>query len=200
VRFTPVTLEGRLVRLEPLSSVHKKGLCEAIKDGALWKLAVTLVPHPDEIDVFLRDAHTAHEAGDGLTFATVDRATGRVAGSTRFMKANMSHRRVEIGFTFLGSSWQRTGINVEAKLLMLTYAFDALELNRVELLTDYLNQTSRRAILGLGAKEEGVLRSHMIMRDGRVRDSVVYSIVKGEWLAVRERLGARLATRGSAHA
>jgi RimJ/RimL family protein N-acetyltransferase len=194
VRFAPVTLEGRLVRLEPLSPAHAKGLCEAIKDGELWNLAVTSVPHPDEIDAFLRDAREAHEAGDGLAFATVDRATGRVAGSTRFMKANMGHRRVEIGFTFLGNSWHRTGINVEAKLLMLTHAFDALALNRVELLTDYLNETSRRAILALGANEEGVLRSHMIMRDGRVRDSVVYSIVKTEWVAVRARLGAKLAT------
>jgi N-acetyltransferase len=195
MKFAPVTLEGRLVRLEPLSPVHKEGLCEATKDGELWHLVVTLVPHPDEIDAFLNDARQSHEAGDGLTFATVDRISGRVAGSTRFMKAHVPHRRVEIGFTFLGRSWQRSGLNIEAKLLMLTHAFDTLEMNRVELLTDYLNETSRHAILRLGAKEEGVLRSHMIMRDGRVRDSVVYSIIRSEWPGARQHLGARLATR-----
>jgi RimJ/RimL family protein N-acetyltransferase len=111
------------------------------------------------------------------------------------MRAELPHRHVEIGCTFLASSWQRTGVNVEAKLLMLTHAFDTLGMNRVELLTDVLNEKSRRAILGLGAQEEGVLRSHMVMRDGRVRDSVVYSIIAREWPAAKQRLAARLALR-----
>jgi RimJ/RimL family protein N-acetyltransferase len=194
--FDPVTLEGRLVRLEPLSPLHKEGLSEAIRDGELWKLFVTLVPHPDEVDRFLLDARRAYNAGDGLAFATVDRASGRVIGSTRFMSAHVRNRRVEIGYTFLGGSWQRTGCNLEAKLLMLTHAFEVLKMNRVELLTDFLNQKSRRAILGLGAREEGVLRSHMIMPDGRVRDSVVYSVVQSEWHGVRQHLNSRLAARG----
>ena len=171
-------------------------MCEAIEDGELWKLSVTLVPHPNDIDAFLSDARRAHETGDGLAFATVDRSTNRVVGSTRFMRASPGNRRVEIGFTFLGSSWQRVGFNTEAKLLMLTHAFDALAMNRVELLTDFLNDRSRRAILGLGAKEEGVLRNHMIMRDGRVRDSVVYSIIKSEWPGVKQHLSSRLRARG----
>jgi RimJ/RimL family protein N-acetyltransferase len=194
--FDRVTLEGRLVRLEPLAAGHKEQLCDAIRDGELWKLRVTLVPHPNDIDAFMRDAKMAHENGDGLTFATVSRATGRVVGSTRFMNADVLNRRVEIGFTFLGSAWQGTGFNTEAKLMMLTHAFETLAMNRVELLTDFLNERSRRAILGLKAKEEGVLRNHMIMRDGRVRDSVVYSIIRGEWPAVRQHLAAKL----SAHA
>jgi RimJ/RimL family protein N-acetyltransferase len=192
VTFTPVTLEGRRVRLEPLSFSHKEGLCEAIEDGELWKLPVTLVPHPSAIDQFVRDAHQAHERGDGLTFATVDRSTDRVVGSTRFMKADVGNRRVEIGFTFLSRSRQRTGFNTEAKLLMLIHAFEALAMNRVELLTDYLNEKSRRAILGIGAKEEGVLRSHMIMRDGRIRDSVLFSIIKTEWPGVKDCLRLKL--------
>lgn len=182
-----------MVRLEPLSARHEQGLCDAIRDGDLWTLHVTLVPHPDEIDIFLSNAQKAHALGDGLAFATVDRATGRVAGSTRFMKADEQHRRVEIGFTFLGRSWQRTGRNTEAKLLMLTHAFETLGMNRVELLTDHLNEESRRAILGLGAKEEGLLRSHMIMRTGRVRDSVLYSVVRGDWPEVKQRLTFKLA-------
>ncbi len=170
--FEPVVLRGKHVRLEPLSEKHKDGLCRAISDGELWNLFVTLVPHVNDIDGFFQNAFTAHESGDGLAFATIDEATNKVAGSTRFMKAHLPYKRVEIGFTFLGKSFQRTKINTEAKLLMLTHAFEALSLNRVELLTDYLNTKSRNAILRLGAKQEGVLRNHMVMPDGRVRDSV----------------------------
>ncbi len=188
----PVTLEGKLVRLEPLSVGHRAGLAEAIYDGELWKLYVTLVPHPDNLDPFIRDAEAANASGDGLAFATIDKKTGRIAGSTRFMKANLPNRRVEIGYTFLGGNWQKTRINTEAKFLMLTHAFEQLELNRVEFLTDYLNHNSRQAILRLGAKEEGILRNHMVMPDGRVRDSVLYSIIINEWPGVRQHLSAKL--------
>lgn len=192
MRFESVVLEGTFVRLEPLSEIHKHGLCEAIADGELWGLFVTLVPHPRLIDGFFEHARKEYESGEGLAFATIDRATNKVAGSTRFMKANHPNRRVEIGFTFLGKSWQRTSINTEAKLLMLKHAFQTLGMNRVELLTDYLNERSRRAIVRLGAKEEGVVRSHMVMPNGRVRDSVLYSIIKNEWPGVEENLLSRL--------
>ena len=195
MQYKPVVLEGTYVRLEPLAAVHKQALCEAIADGELWKLHVTLVPHPSEVDVFLDRAREAYETGDGLAFATVDRATGSVAGSTRFMTTDHGNRRVEIGYTFLGKHWQRTSVNTEAKLLMLTHAFETLGMNRVEFLTDYLNEPSRRALLRLGAKEEGVLRSHMVMRNGRVRDSVLYSIVKHEWPGVKQHLTFKLHTR-----
>jgi RimJ/RimL family protein N-acetyltransferase len=193
MRFDPVVLEGESVRLEPLCEEHRQGLCEAIADGELWNLYVTLVPHPSQIDEFLSNARAAHEDGDGLAFATVDRATRRVAGSTRFMRASFPNRRVEIGFTFLGNAWQRTSVNTEAKLLMLGYAFERLGMNRVEFLTDYLNDRSRRAILRLGAKEEGVLRSHMVMPNGRIRDSVLYSIVRNEWSGIKQHLSFKLA-------
>jgi RimJ/RimL family protein N-acetyltransferase len=189
----PVTLEGRFVRLEPLSIKHKDGLNEAISDGKLWELYFTLVPHPDDIDEFLAKARKSQEVGDGLVFATIEKSSNKIAGSTRFMKANLPYKRVEIGYTFLGKSWQRTRINTEAKLLMLTHAFESLGLNRVEFLTDYLNSTSRKAILRLGAKEEGVLRNHMVMPDGRIRDSVVYSIIKNEWPGVKQHLSYKLA-------
>lgn len=186
--FTPVVLEGSTVRLEPLSDQHKAGLCEAIRDGELWKLFVTLVPHPDDIDLFFSNAQKSFEQGDGLTFAIIDKHNKKVVGSTRFMKANLPNKRLEIGYSFLGKTWQKTNFNTETKLLLLTHAFEDLNLNRVELLTDYLNSTSRQAILRLGAKEEGVLRNHMIMPDGRVRDSVIYSIVKHEWPGVKQHL------------
>jgi N-acetyltransferase len=185
-------LEGRFVRLEPLAERHAEGLREAIRDGELWKLHVTLVPHPDEVPQFIAEALDAHSQGQELPFATVDKVGGRIAGSTRFMKVQLPHKRTEIGFTFLGKSWQRTRINTEAKLLMLTHAFEHLGMNRVELLTDYLNTASRNAILRLGAKQEGVLRSHMVMRGGRIRDSVIFSIVRDEWPDVRERLSGKL--------
>ena len=193
MKFEEVTLEGRHVRLESLSEKHRKGLCQAISDGELWNLFFTLVPHVDDINNFLINAQIAHEAGDGLAFATIDKTTNKIAGSTRFMKANIANKRVEIGFTFLGKSYQKTRINTEAKLLMLTYAFESLNLNRVEFLTDYLNNTSRNAILRLGAKEEGILRNHMVMPDGRVRDSVLFSIIKNEWAGVKQNLSYKLA-------
>jgi RimJ/RimL family protein N-acetyltransferase len=195
MRFEPVVLEGEYVRLEPLSEEHRQGLCDAIADGELWNLHVTLVPHPSRIDEFLNNAREAYESGDGLAFATVDRVTHRVAGSTRFMRASLPNRRVEIGFTFLGNSWQRTSVNSEAKLLMLTHAFETVDMNRVEFLTDYLNDRSRRAILRLGAKEEGVLRSHMVMPNGRIRDSVLYSIVRSEWPGIKQHLSSKLVAR-----
>ena len=192
MKLEPITLEGKYVRLEPLGMQHQEGLCNAIRDGELWKLFVTLVPHPDNIDQFIEDAIQAHENGDGLTFVTIDKETNQVAGSTRYMKTNLAYQRTEIGYTFLGKRWQKTRINTEAKLLMLRHAFDTLGFNRVEFLTDYLNTTSRQAILRLGAKEEGILRNHMIMPDGRVRDSVIFSIIKNEWPGIQQHLSAKL--------
>ncbi len=192
MQFEKVTLEGKHVRLEPICQEHKQGLVETINDGELWKLFVTTVPHPKDIQLFIDNALLAHEQGDGLAFATIDKTTNKIAGSTRFMKANLPNKRLEIGFTFLAKSFQKTFVNTEAKLLMLTHVFETLELNRVELLTDYLNTTSRNAIQRLGAKQDGILRNHMVMPNGRVRDSVVYSIVNYEWQSVKENLEYKL--------
>ena len=188
-----VTLEGNFVRLEPLSKEHREGLCRAILDGELWKLLVASVPHPDNVDEFLNDAHNLYKSGFGLAFAVVDKQANRVAGSTRFMRADARNKRIEIGFTFLGKTWQRTHINTEAKLLMFSHAFEKMGLNRVEFRADYLNGTSRRALLRLGAKEEGILRNHMVMPNGRVRDSVVYSVIRNEWPGVKQHLHSKLA-------
>lgn len=193
MKFEKITLEGTHVRLEPLLDTHKEGLCRAISDGELWNLFVTIVPHIEDIDSFFIRACAEYEAGEGLTFAIIDKRTDQVAGSTRFMKAHLPFKRVEIGYTFLGKSYQRTKINTEAKLLMLSHAFEVLALNRVDFLTDYLNHRSRSSILRLGAKEEGVLRNHMVMADGRVRDSVVFSIIKNEWAGVKQNLEYKLA-------
>jgi len=195
MKYEEKILEGKYVRLEPLSTLHKEGLIEAISDGELWNLFVTLVPKPSDIDAFIGNAISAQKTGDGLAFATIDKQSGKVAGSTRFMKTDFINKRAEIGYTFLGKSYQKTRINTEAKLLMLTRLFESMSFNRVEIITDYLNSNSRNAILRLGAKEEGVLRNHMLMPDGRVRDSVLYSIIKNEWGGVKMNILDKLSSR-----
>ncbi len=192
MKFDEITLEGKYVKLEPLTEKHKEGLCEAIRDGDLWNLHVTLVPHPSDIDSFINTAREVRESGDGLCFATINKDNNQIVGSTRFMKANIPNQRVEIGFTFLSKKAQKTRMNTEAKMLMLSHAFEQMQFNRVELLTDYLNTKSRNAILRLGAKEEGLLRSHMVMPDGRIRDSVIFSIIKGEWPGIKQHLAFKI--------
>jgi RimJ/RimL family protein N-acetyltransferase len=193
--FEPVVLAGDHVVLEPLDPTHRDGIARAIRDGELWKLFVTRVPHPDRLDEFYAEAERNWRAGEGLAFATLHRASGTVIGSTRFMKASVGNGRAEIGFTFLARSHQRTAANTEAKLLMLRHAFETLRLNRVELLTDFLNGASRAAIERLGARLEGIMRSHMIMADGRIRDTALYSIVRGDWPGVEQKLRWMLARR-----
>lgn len=183
-----IVLESAGVRLEPLVESHREALAAAIRDGELWTIRETLVPHPDELGEFLMTAATRFGAGSALAFATIDKLSQRVVGSTRFMNIEAAHRRVEIGFTFLCRSAQRTHVNTHCKYLMLRHAFETWGCQRVELLTDVLNVRSRAAITRLGASAEGVLRSHMLMRDGRVRDSAIFSIVSAEWPMVQRRL------------
>lgn len=192
MKIEKVVLEGRGVRLEPVSSEHLPGMAQAIQDGRLWALPVTFVPHPDDLAPFLVNADTAFAQGRELAFATIDVATNQVAGSTRFRCIEAVHRRVEIGFTFLGASWQRTHINTEAKYLMLRHAFETWGCHRVELLTDERNTKSRQAIQRIGATQEGILRKHMVMRDGFVRNSVLFGITSDEWPQVKQALEARL--------
>ncbi|MFF8262330.1 GNAT family N-acetyltransferase [Streptomyces virginiae] len=188
-------LLGEKVRLEPLAHRHHDGLCDAVRDGNLWELPVTIVPHPDGIGAFIEEALAAREAGNQIPYATVNLATGAIVGSTRLMAISPRFRRLEIGFTFLGASRQGTGLNTEAKLLMLTHAFEEMGMNRVELLTDVRNARSRAAIAGLGATQEGVLRHHMVMSDGHIRDTAVYSITRPEWPEAKRKLTDRLLRR-----
>jgi N-acetyltransferase len=188
-----VPLSGPRVRLEPLDAErHRAGLEAAIADGDLSSLWVTTVPRPDQMDLLFGGAEVGFAAGEELAFATVDAESGRILGSTRFMAIEPGHRRVEIGATFLAASSQRTHVNTEAKLLMLAHAFDTWKVNRVELLTDQLNERSRAAIVRIGAKPEGILRAHKVMPDGRIRDSAIYSITRPEWPGVQAALADRL--------
>lgn len=189
----PPVFAGTHVRLEPLTPSHVPALTAIGLDEELWRWTVAQVHSPADMADYVERALQEQAAGRSLPFATVHAATGRIAGSTRFGSIDRQHRRVEIGWTWLGREWQRTAVNTEAKLLMLRYAFASLGCIRVELKTDALNTRSRAAILRLGAREEGILRRHMITEAGRVRDTVYYSIVSDEWPDVEARLVARLA-------
>jgi len=188
-----VTLEGRIVRLEPLSLDHVDALM-AVNDPELWRWTVNGVATRAEMAAYVRTALDWHEAGTALPFATILTSENRVVGTTRFANYEPANLKAEIGWTWLAPPWQRTGANIEAKLLMMMHAFEKLGLNRVEFKTDVLNDKSRNALRGIGAVEEGVLRSHQVTWNGRRRDSVYFSVLKEEWPSVKDGLLRRLKT------
>src|ERR1700730_7707972 len=192
MEISPVILEGQQVRLEPLSQAHEESLIAAAVDGELWNSTVTIVPSRATMAAYIASALDAQTQGRELPFVIIRKSSGQVVGSTRFYRIERDHRRVEIGYTWLAASAQRTGVNTEAKLLLLTHAFERLRCVRVEFVTDVLNQQSRTAILRLGAKQEGDLRNHMVMPNGRLRDSVCFSIIEAEWPEVKASLEAKL--------
>ena len=194
MRWTTPTLEGTHVRLEPLAEAHADGLWEASRDPRTWRWLSTLQPTTQaELDAWLGEALTAADAGTELPLATL--RNGTVVGSTRFLALRPEHGSVEIGWTWLHPSAWGTGVNVEAKLLMLRQAFETWGVRRVELKTDARNERSRGAMEAMGATFEGIHRKHMLVRAGENRDSAWYSIVDDEWPRVRVGLEARLADR-----
>jgi len=188
----PITLEGRHVRLEPLTLAHEAALIEAAADGELWNTTVTIIPGPEGMRSYIEAALKGQALGLELPFVIVSRSSNQVAGSTRFYEISRPDRKAAIGYTWLRKSAQRTPLNTEAKLLLLSHAFEEWNCVRVELITDVLNQQSRTAILRLGAKEEGIHRKHLILPSGRIRDSVFFSIIDDEWPEVKQRLLTRL--------
>lgn len=196
MEIIPVILEGRHVRLEPLSAAHEESLVAAAGDGELWNSTVTTVPSRATMAAYIAATLDEQAAGHELPFVIIRKSLNQVVGCTRFVHIERKHRRVEIGYTWLAASAQRTAVNTEAKLLLLTHAFEHWQCIRVEFSTNVLNHQSRTAILRLGAKPEGVIRNHMIMPDGRYRDSIYFSIIEAEWPEVKARLGARLGLVG----
>ena len=186
------TLTGDRVTLEPLGSEHADDLRAAVADGDLWRTWYTSIPAPAQVDDEIERRLAEHAAGRMVPFAVRDRPTGRVVGATTFINLDTANRRVEIGETFLSKSSQRSGINTEAKLLMLSHAFDVWQCIAVEFRTHWHNTQSRTAIAALGAKQDGVLRNHSVGRDGTLRDTVVFSITASEWPTVRLSLAERL--------
>ncbi|MBX9600247.1 MAG: GNAT family N-acetyltransferase [Bryobacteraceae bacterium] len=193
--WTPVTLTGRHVRLEPLSPAHEGGLLEIGLEPDIWKWTASQVADAAGMANYIAAALREQEAGESIPFAVIDLAGGKVAGCSRYMSIARAHRRLEIGSTWYGLPWQRTAVNTESKYLLLRHAFEALGCLRVEFKTDVLNERSRKAIARLGAKEEGIFRKHMITASGRVRDSVWFSITDEDWPAVKARLQEMLANR-----
>jgi RimJ/RimL family protein N-acetyltransferase len=190
----PLTLEGSFVRLEPARREHAELFWEAAKNDLedIFRWIPYSMKTRDDFQRLIDIAFTEQERGESIVFATVERASGRVVGSTRFMNIDRANRRVEIGSTWIAPSWQRTAINTEAKYLMLRHAFEVWGCARVELKTDALNQKSRNAILRIGAREEGTLRRHVVTWTGRIRDSVYFSILDNEWPEVKTKLEARI--------
>jgi RimJ/RimL family protein N-acetyltransferase len=192
VNLNPVTLEGAHVRLEPLTESHLDALCVVGLDPELWKWIPIQVLDREQMQRFIRAQLAEQEKGLSIPFVTVDRAANQVIGMTRFMNIDVPNKRLEIGSTWIAKPWQRTAINTEAKFLMMRYAFETLGCNRVELKTDSLNTQSRNAILRIGAKQEGIFRSHMVTWSGRLRDSVYFSVIAPEWPGVKAALEARI--------
>jgi RimJ/RimL family protein N-acetyltransferase len=185
---TAPTLVGRRVRLEPLSLDHVDDLAAVGLEPAIWRWTLARPTAPDDIRAWVATAIANRERRLELPFATVDIVSGRAIGSTRFLNIVPEHRRLEIGWTWVGHEFQRTGANREAKLLQLTYAFETLGANRVEFKTDARNEASRNALLGIGATFEGIFRDHMVMPEPPLRHSAYYSVIRAEWPGVRERL------------
>jgi RimJ/RimL family protein N-acetyltransferase len=193
MELTPVTLEGRHVRLVPLAVEHVPALWEVGNDPDIWRWTLNQPASEEDMRRYVDAALAKRAAGGGLPFATLDAATGRVIGSTRYHNWEPPHPRVEIGYTWISRPWQRTPANTEAKYLMLGHAFETLRLARVELRTDAMNARSRAAIARIGGVEEGTLRRHLVTDSGRIRDTVYFSILDHEWPQVKLRLEEKLA-------
>jgi len=197
ITVAPVTLEGHGVRLEPLTLAHEAGIRAAAADGALHELWYTSIPAPDLVAQYITTANEGMAAGHMLPWAVRDVASGDVVGSTRYHDVVAPIDRVEIGYTWYAARWQRSHVNTASKLLLLTHAFEAVGCRVVGLRTDNFNFRSQRAIEGLGAKRDGVLRHHQARRDETVRDSVMYSILATEWPDVKRHLTTRLLRGGA---
>ncbi|HUR87558.1 MAG TPA: GNAT family N-acetyltransferase [Ramlibacter sp.] len=184
----PVTLESERVRLEPMTHDHASGIAQAARDGELWKLRITSVPAPGEEKAYVENALKGYADGHMLPFVVRDLESGSIIGSTRYHDIVPVVERLEIGYTWYGQSWQRSHVNTTCKLLLMTHAFEALGAKLVGWRTDNYNFASQKAIERLGAKKDGVLRHHGLRRDGTVRDTVMYSLLAGEWPEVKAQL------------
>lgn len=188
----PVTLRGEHATLEPLTREHAPALAQAAADGELWRLWYTSVPAPGREDAYVATALDMRENAHALPFVVRDNRSGAVVGCTRYFNVEPANRRLEIGYTWYAKRVQRTPLNTECKLLLLTHAFETLQCIAVEFRTHWFNFASRAAIARLGAKQDGVLRNHQMGADGAKRDTVVFSIIDGEWPAVKKHLAFQL--------
>ena len=189
----PVTLKGGIATLEPLAAEHEPALAKAASDGELWRLWYTSIAPPDRMRDYVATALDMRDRLGAMPFVVRENATGDIVGCTRYFNVDAANRRLEIGHTWYAKRVQRTGVNTECKLLLLGHAFETLGCIAVEFRTHWFNHASRAAIARLGAKQDGVLRNHQLMQDGARRDTVVFSIIDGEWPAVKQHLKFKLA-------
>ncbi len=187
-----ITLHNAICKLEPLTLDYHDLLLDSIKDGELWNLWLTLIPPPDRLHDELVSRLERQEQGEMMPFVICDTNTGKTLGMTTFLNIDMPNKRLEIGGTWIRKSAQGTGINKASKLLLLTHAFESLDCNAVEFRTHIHNRISRQSIESLGARLDGILRNHMVMPDGTLRDTCVYSIIKGEWPTVKKLISNKL--------
>jgi RimJ/RimL family protein N-acetyltransferase len=193
ITITPLVLQGPHARLEPLAAHHHDDLVEAVRDGELWNLWFTFIPTPDRMQAEIERRLQLQSQGSMLPFAVIEPSSGKAVGMTTYMNIDSAHHRVEIGSTWYRRSVQRSALNTQCKRLLLSHAFDTLGCIAVEFRTHWFNHDSRHAIERLGAKLDGVLRSHQIAPNGSLRDTAVYSIIANEWPAVRSHLDYQLA-------
>ncbi len=184
----PITLKLRGLRLEPLALAHEAGLREAAMDGELWKLRITSVPEPHDTRAYIETALKMREDGNRFAFAVIDDVSGKVLGSSSYHDILPAVHRLEIGYTWYAKSVQRSAVNTTAKLMLMTHAFETLQCNVVGWRTDNFNFASQQAIERLGARKDGIIRGHALRRDGTIRDTVMYSLTKGEWPEVKRQL------------
>lgn len=192
----PVTLTGKFVQLEPMLAAHAPMLADVGLDEELWRWIPDPVHTREEMLAYVKAALDQQARGVSLPFTIMERASGKIIGSTRYANIEHAHRRVEIGWTWVAIRWQRTAVNTECKYLLLRHAFETLGCIRVELKTDSLNDKSRKAIARIGGREEGIFRNHMITSTGRIRDSVYFSVIDSEWPQVKARLEEKLKRTG----
>lgn len=195
MNVNPIILEGEQVRLESLLLSHEAALNKAAADGELWNSQFTIIPSPEETASYIKAALDAQATGRELPFVIVRKSTGQVVGTTRFYNIDRENRSVEIGYTWLALSAQRTAVNTESKLLLLRHAFETWGCIRVSFVTHARNEQSQKALLRLGAKFEGILRNHLIMPGGRYRDSASFSIIDSEWPEMKSKLTSALQRR-----
>jgi len=193
MRFVaPITLTGTHASIEPLAREHEEALARAVADGELWRLWYTTVPPPDKMSQYITIALDMRERLDAMPFVIREKSSGEIVGCTRYFNVDAANRRLEIGHTWYSKRVQRGPINTECKLMLLTHAFEKLQCIAVEFRTHWFNHASRTAIERLGAKQDGVLRNHQVSADGWKRDTVVFSIIDGEWPAVKRHLRYQL--------
>jgi len=196
MKVEKIRLEGEFVRLEPLEIGHLEKLCEVGLDESLWLWTANIIKTSADMKGYIKTALDEFRRGVSLPFVTIEKSSDKIVGSTRFGNIDAKNRKTEIGWTWINPCWQRTFVNTEAKLLMLTHAFETWNYVRVELKTDVLNEKSQKAMLRLGAQKEGVLRRHLITDAGRIRDTVYFSILDSEWQTVKANLEEKLRNGG----